>query len=94
MVMCSNDARFCCDRIVYAAEFLALRRLGIPKPMIVRMFHTIQKMYHNIHTSYGDSTSTYRESEWQLPSHDSVQGNGTSPLTWATVSTIIFLALK
>ena len=33
--VCSNDARSCYDRIVHVAAFLALRRLGIPKPMII-----------------------------------------------------------
>ena len=33
--VCSNDAQLCYGRIVHVAAFLALRRLGIPKLMIV-----------------------------------------------------------
>ena len=62
--------------------------------MIVSMFHTIQKMYHSICTLYSDSTSTYGGSEWQLPPHGSVQGNGPSSLICAVASTNISLALK
>jgi len=59
MAACSNDARSCYDRIVYVAAYLALRRLGIPKPMIINMLHTIQMMEYSIRTSFGDSSVTY-----------------------------------
>ena len=90
----SNDARSCSDYISYAAAFLALRRLGIPEPMIISMLHTIQMMEHSVRTSFGDSTETYGGTTWRLPPHDIIQDNGVSPLIWAAIRTILFLAVK
>ena len=59
MAVCSNDARSCYDRIVHVAAFLASRRLGIPKPMLISMLHTIQMMEHSVRTSFGNSKETY-----------------------------------
>jgi len=59
MVVCSNDAQSCYDRIVHVAAYLALRRLGIPKPMIISILHTIQMMEHSICASFGNSNETY-----------------------------------
>ena len=94
MAVCSNDARSCYDRIVHVAAYLALRRLGVPKPMIISMLITIQEMEHSIRTSFGDSSITYGGKEWRLKPHGSVQGNGASPLIWAAISTVLFLALN
>jgi len=94
LAVCSNDAQSCYDRIVHVAAFLALRRLGVPKPMILSMLVTIQMMEHSIRTSFGDSEETYGGEEWRLPPHSNIQGKGDSPLTWAAISTILFLAIK
>ena len=79
--------------ILHVAAYLALRRLGIPKPIIISMLHTIQMMEHSIRTFFGDSTTTYGGKEWILKPHGSVQGNGASPMIWAAISTVLFLAL-
>jgi len=94
LAMCSNDARSCYDRIVHVAAFLVIRRLGIPKPMIMRMLNTIQLITHNICTSFGDSTATYGGTNWWLPPHRTIQGNGAFPIIWAEISTILFLAVR
>ena len=94
MTVSSQDTRSCCNRVVHVAAFLALRRLGIPNAMIISMLRTTQKMEHSIRTSFGDSVATYGGLGWRLPPHGTIQGNGASPLIWAAVSTILFLALK
>ena len=94
VAVCSNDARSCYDRIVHVATFLGLRRLGIPIKMIISMLHTIQLMEHSVRTILGDSEEIYGGADWRVPPHSSIQGNGASPLIWATISTILFLAVK
>ena len=94
LAVCSNDARSCYDRIVHVAAYLALRRLGIPKPMIISMLHTIQMMEHSVRTSFGDSKETYGGAAWRLPPHSNIQGKGDSPMTWAAISTVLFLAIQ
>jgi len=47
-VIMSNDAWGCYDRIAHIAILLALQRLGIPRPPILAMLETIQKMQHYI----------------------------------------------
>ena len=93
-IVCSNDARLCYDIIVHVTAFLTLRRLGIPKPMIISMLHTIKMMEHIVRTSFGYSTATYGGSEWRLPRHVSIQGNGSLTLIWAAISTVLFLSLN
>ena len=51
-------------------------------------------MEHCIRTSFGDSEDTYGGLGWSHPPHGTIQGNGASPLIWAAVSTVLFLALK
>ena len=72
LAVCSNDDQSCYDCIVHVAAFLALRRLGIPKPMIIIILHTIQMMKHSICTLFGDSTEIYGGTEWQLQPHGSI----------------------
>ena len=85
LAVCSNDAQSCYDRIVHVAAFLALRRLGVPKPMILSMLVTIQMMEHSIRTSFGDSEETYGGEEWRLPPHSNIQGKRDSPLTLSLI---------
>ena len=92
IAVCSNDARSCYDCIVDVAAFLALCRLGIPKLMIISMLHTIQMIEHSVWTSFGNSEETYGGTTYQLPPHSNIQGKGDSPLTWAAISTVLFLA--
>ena len=94
LAVCSNDARSCYDHIVHVIAFLALHRLGITKPMIISMLQNIKMMEHSVRTSFGDSMETYGGNDWRLSPHGSVQGNGTLSLIWATIRTILFLAVK
>ena len=74
VAVCSIDARSCYERIVHVAAFLALRRLGVPKSMIIRLLHTIQMTEHSARTSFGDSKAAYGGSSWRLPPYGSIQG--------------------
>ena len=73
---------------------MPLRRLGIPKPMIIRMLHTVQNMEHSVRTSFGESKENYGGEKWRLPPHSNIQGKGDSPITWAAISTILFLVIQ
>ena len=42
MVLCSNDAKGCYDRIVHSVAFICLRRFGLPTPPLISMFQVIQ----------------------------------------------------
>ena len=94
IVVCSNDARSYYDMIVHVAAFLALRCLSIPKNMIIGMLHTIQQMEHSIPTFYGDSKNKYCGSSWRCPSFGTIQSNDVSPIIWAVISNVLFLALR
>ena len=62
--------------------------------MIISMLDSIQIMEHSVQTSFGDSHVTYGGVERRLPSHGTIQGNVTLPPIWATISTVLFLALN
>ena len=54
-VLCSNDAKSCYDCIVHPIIMMSLRRLGVPKSVIISLIDTFQSMEHHLRTSYGDS---------------------------------------
>ena len=62
--------------------------------MIISMVHTIKMIEHSIRIYFGDSTETYGGKDWRLKSHGSIQDNGASPMIWAAISTVLFLAIK
>jgi len=72
-VIMSNDAWGCYNRIAHIAILLALWRLGIPRPPILAMLETIQKMQHYIRTLF--------------PTRERVRPTLFSILLFATVST-------
>ena len=78
--VCYNDAQSCYDRIVHVTAYFVLRRLRIPKPMIISMFHTIQMMEHSILILFGHATVTYGSKEWRLKPHGSLKVNGALPM--------------
>lgn len=94
MAVCSNDAKSYYDRIIQVAAYLALRRLGIPEAMLISMLHTIKMMEHSVRTSFGDSTQTCGGATWRLKPHGTIQGNSASPMIWAPISTVLFLAIE
>ena len=51
-------------------------------------------MEHSVRTSFGDSKETYGGAEWRFPPHSNIQGKGDSPMTWAAISTVLFLAIQ
>ena len=94
IAVCSNDDRLCYDRIVHAVAFLALRRSGIPKPMIISILYIIRMMDHNVRTSFGDSKEIYGGEDWRLPPHRNIHGKGGSPMIWAVISPDPLLAIQ
>jgi len=71
-VIISDDAKGCFDRITHVVAILALRRLGIPRPAIMSMIITIQRMQHYIRTAFGES----EQSQGPNPSDPPPQGLG------------------
>ena len=51
-------------------------------------------MEHSIRTSFGNSSATYGGTSWRLPPHDTIQGNGASPIIWTAISTVLRFALE
>ena len=93
-ILMSNDAKGCYDRIAHIVVKLALQRLGIPKPALQSMLHTIQDMEHHIRTAYGDSDTGYKRQAGDKPPQGMLQGNGAGPAGWFSISTIIIEELK
>lgn len=94
IVVYSNDTRSCYDRIIHVAAFLALRHMGIPTYIISSMLHIIHMVKHSICTSFGDSTDIYGGKDRRIPPHSTIQGNAVSPMIWAAISKVLFLAIK
>ena len=57
LIVVSNDAKGCYDRIVHMVLQLALLWLGIPKPALQSMIATIQEMDHAVQTAFGVSAT-------------------------------------
>ena len=92
--LCSNDAKSCYDRIVHSIASLAYQRLGIPKPPVLCMLKTIQRMKHHIRTTYGDSKLAMSSDGSLIPFQGVLQGNGASPVTWVIISTPLLNMLR
>ena len=59
LIVVSNDAKGCYNRIVHTILQLALLRLGIPKPALQSMISTIQEMDHAVCTAFGVLLAMY-----------------------------------
>ena len=92
--LCSNDAKSCYDRIVHSIASLAYQRLDIPKPPVLCMLRTIQRMKHHIRTTYGDSKFTMSSDGSLIPFQGVLQGNGASPVTWVLISSPLLNMLR
>ena len=87
MILCSNDAKSCYDRIIHAIASIAMQRLGLPIEPITCMIITIQQMEHIIRTGFGDSDMTMSGAEeTDIPFQGILQGNGSGPVLWLAVS--------
>ena len=87
MLLCSNDAKSCYDRIIHAIASMAMQRLGLPIEPITCMIITIQQMEHIIRTGFGDSDMTMSGAEeTDIPFQGILQGNGSGPVLWLAVS--------
>lgn len=98
LALLSCDARACYDRMVHAATSLSMQRTTVPKPPLVCMFTTIQKMEHHIRTVYGDSEDHFGGEKslelYAVPLQTICQGNGAGPQMWAVVSTPLLNSLR
>ena len=93
-VIMSNDAWGCYDRIAHIAILLALGRLGIPRPPILAMLETIQKMQHYIRTAFRESTQSYGGDPLKPATQGILQGNGAGPAGWFAICSIMIDCMK
>ena len=56
MILYSNDAKLCYDRIVHSIASIVMQRIGMPKLPVIAMFRMIQQAEYFILTIFGDST--------------------------------------
>ena len=84
VILCSNDAKSCYDRIIHPVANICLQRLGVAPLTIAIMFATIQHMDHHIKTAYGLSETSYGSDD--IPLQGVLQGNGAGPVIWLAVS--------
>ena len=94
MILCSNDAKSYYDRIIHSISSLALQRLSMLLEPIKYIFSAIQKMDHYIRTAYEISDSSLYGSDESIPNQGILQGNGSSPVTWVAISTLLINCIK
>ena len=58
LVVCSNNTKFCYNRIVHLVASLAMQRIKMPKDPILSIFATIQNIIHIVRIAFRDSTSS------------------------------------
>ena len=93
-VIISNDAKGCFDRIAHVVAILALRRLGIPRPVILSMIITIQQMQHYTRTAFGESEQSCGPNPSGPPPQGLIQGNGAAPAAWSAITAILVDCMK
>jgi len=86
IVLCSQDAIQCFDRISHAALAIGLQRQNLPLTVIEALIVTIEAMVHKVRTIFGDSSTFYAGTADQ-PCQGIPQGCGMGPPGWAVVST-------
>jgi hypothetical protein len=69
-------------------------RLGIPEPALSSMISTIQEMEHHVCTGFGISEATYGDCPDKPPAQGVLQGNGTGPTEWFTISLVMIEILR
>ena len=84
VVICSNDAKSCYDRIAHPVANICLQRLGVDPITVAIIFATIQHMQHHVKTAYGVSDTSYGSKT--IPLQGALQGNGAGPMIWLAVS--------
>jgi hypothetical protein len=98
MALCSNNAKSCYDQIVHSVASLSIQRTTLPKPPLVCMVTTIQKMAHYVRTVFGISSDYFGgERDFDLfaiPMQLICQGNGAGPQIWALVSTPVLNLMR
>ena len=82
------DVSNCYDRIIHSLLIMRCQILGLPPLPLQAMFSTLQCMRMGIRTGWGESVITYGGKE-NSPMQGMVQGNGTSPSLWISISSLI-----
>ena len=82
IVLCSNDAKSCYDKMVHSIASLAVQRVGMPRAHVVSMFRTTQGKKCCMRTAFGDSSITINGRDFGKPHQGTLRINGSSPVTW------------
>lgn len=94
LIVISNDARGCYDRIAHTVLQIAMLRLGVPRPALQSMITTIQEMDHHVCTAFGVSDGKYGFDPTRLPTQGILQGNGAGPAGWFAISSVLIDAMR
>lgn len=94
MILCSNDAKSCYDRIVHSIASLAMQRLRLKTQPIKCMITSLGNMNHYIQTAFGNSDIYISGSTRTTPFQGILQGNGAGPTLWLAVSTPLLYMMK
>ena len=84
--LCSNDAKYCYDRIVHSFASIAMRRLGAHPQAVTSMLSALQTAIYHIITAFGTSDTHFGQEQYP-PLQGLGQGNGGAPAGWTAVST-------
>jgi len=72
MMLCSNDAKSCYDRIIFIVAALCLYHLGAAdKALVQSMVGALHGMKHHVQSTYGNSQVAQGCKEWENPSQES-----------------------
>ena len=88
LLMLSEDADTCYDRMQHTGISLSTRRLGVPTPTNTTMLVTLQQMRFFLRTGFGTS-STYFGRQQLTPFQGGCQGNGAAPGFWLAISIVL-----
>jgi hypothetical protein len=90
--LCSNDAKYCYDRVVHSFAIHCMLCLGCPIGPLMSMFVILQKMNHFIGSAFGISSTSFTSGE--VPFQGLGQGNVAGPTSWAIVSALIINMIR
>ena len=93
LLMLSEDADTCYDRMQHTGISLSTRRLGVPTPTNTTMLVTLQQMRFFLRTGFGTS-STYFGRQQLTPFQGGCQGNGAAPGFWLAISIVLIRYMK
>ena len=92
IVIASNDAKGCYDRIHLSVAILTLYSFGVPYKICKVLFTVLRRAIHSIQTGHGTVHDAYGGEGDN--SNDAGQGNGMGPALWALILTKIIEAMR